>query len=207
MSYLYGMGYVTCVLWVKRKLVRLINFLTWVDLFPLSLNLARNYSWTGLNRRQRKLSKVGFKKLNLILPTIHDMYKLFKKWFLIRSIKWLFISILFSIPPFIFQAKKPKGKKTYMYIVALIRIPLTKFFSRKHLRCETWLPQAENGQGKKFFKVRKKSSQGKFQSLKEVKKKWNFKTLWGDRALSLLSGLICAIANSVGQRNFTFVRK
>ena len=58
-----------------------------------------------------------------------------------------------------------------MYIVALIRIPLTKFFSRKHLRCETWLPQAENGQGKKFFKLRKKSSQGKFKSLKEVKKK------------------------------------
>ena len=117
MSYLYGMGYVTCILWVKRKF-RLINFLTWVDLFPLSLNLACNYSWTGLNRRQRKLSKVGFKKLNLILPTIHDMYKLFKKWFLIRSIKWLFISMLFSIPPFIFQANKTKVKKTYMYIVA-----------------------------------------------------------------------------------------
>ena len=64
-----------------------------------------------------------------------------------------------------------------MYIVALIRIPLTKFFSRKHLRCETWLPQAENGQGKKFFKkVRKKSgnftsSRGRFKSLKEVKEK------------------------------------
>ena len=56
------------------------------------------------------------------------------------------------------------------------RIPLTKICSRKHLRCEPWLPQAENGQGKKIFKVRKKSgnftsSQGKFKSLKEVKEK------------------------------------
>ena len=109
MSYLYGMGYVTCILYVKRKF-RLIIFLTWVDLFPLSLNLACNYSWTGLNRRQKKLSKVGFKKLNLIVPTIHDMYKLFKKWFLIRSIKWIFISILFSIPPFIFQANKTQRR-------------------------------------------------------------------------------------------------
>ena len=39
MSCLYGMGYVTCVLWVKRKLVRLINFLTWVDLFPCLLTV------------------------------------------------------------------------------------------------------------------------------------------------------------------------
>ena len=33
-SYLYGMGYVTCILYVKRKF-RLIICLTWVDLFPL----------------------------------------------------------------------------------------------------------------------------------------------------------------------------
>ena len=39
MSCLYGMGYVTCVLWVKRKLVRLINFLIWVDLFPCLLTV------------------------------------------------------------------------------------------------------------------------------------------------------------------------
>ena len=42
-SYLYGMGYMTCILLVKRKF-RLIKFLTWVDLFPLSLKLAFNYS-------------------------------------------------------------------------------------------------------------------------------------------------------------------
>ena len=38
MSYLYGMSYVTyIILLVKRKL-RLIRFLTWVDLFPLPAN-------------------------------------------------------------------------------------------------------------------------------------------------------------------------
>ena len=103
------------------------------------------------------------------------------------------------------------------YSTALIlpsnqRIPLTKICSRKHLRCEPWLPQAENGQGKKIFKVRKKSgnftsSQGKFKSLKEVKEKWNFKTLWGERWVYYHAGLICAIGNLVVQRNFTFVRK
>ena len=37
----------------------------------------------------------------------------------------------------------------YMYIVALIRIPLTEIFSRKHLKCQTWLPQGRKWLGKK----------------------------------------------------------
>ena len=102
------MGYVTYILYVKRKF-RWIIFFTWVGLFPFSPHpTICNYSWTGLNRRQRKLSKVGLTKLNLFLPIIHDMY-LFKKWFL-RSSKWLFISILFSISPFIFSSKQNKGR-------------------------------------------------------------------------------------------------
>ena len=35
----------------------------------------------------------------------------------------------------------------YMYIVALIRIPLTIIFSRKHLKCQTWLPQGRKWPG------------------------------------------------------------
>ena len=38
----------------------------------------------------------------------------------------------------------------YMYIVALIRIPLTEIFSRKHLKCQTWLPQGRKWLGKKI---------------------------------------------------------
>ena len=37
-----------------------------------------------------------------------------------------------------------------MYIVALIRIPLTIIFSRKHLKCQTWLPQGRKWPGKKI---------------------------------------------------------
>ena len=94
---------------VCQKKIQVNNFFNlWVGLFPLSPYPTCNYSWTGLNRRQRKLSKVGLNKLNLVLPIIHDMY-LFKKWFL-RSSKWLFISILFSISPFIFSSKQSKNK-------------------------------------------------------------------------------------------------
>ena len=114
------MGYVTCILYVKRKF-RWIIFLTWVGLFPFSPHPTCNYSWTGLNRRQRKLSKVGLKKLNLVLPIVHGMY-LFKNWFL-RSRKWLFISILFSISPFIFSRKQNKTKQNKL--MRLIRFMLT----------------------------------------------------------------------------------
>ena len=34
-----------------------------------------------------------------------------------------------------------------MYIVALIRIPLTEIFTRKHLKCQTWLPQGRKWSG------------------------------------------------------------
>ena len=37
-----------------------------------------------------------------------------------------------------------------MYSVALIRIPLTEIFSRKHLKCQTWLPQGRKWLGEKI---------------------------------------------------------
>ena len=37
-----------------------------------------------------------------------------------------------------------------MYVVALIRISLTIIFSRKHLKCQTWLPQGRKWSGKKI---------------------------------------------------------
>ena len=60
------------------------------------------------------------------------------------------------------------------YSTALIlpsnqRIPLTKICSRKHLRCEPWLPQAENGQGKKNLQGQEKVREFHFKSGKIFK--------------------------------------
>ena len=47
-----------------------------------------------------------------------------------------------------------------MYSVALIRIPLTEIFSRKHLKCQTWLPQ-----GRKWSEEKISSRSGESQGI------------------------------------------
>ena len=47
--------------------------------------------------------------------------------------------------------------------------PCTKICSRKHLRCEPWLPQGENGQGKKNLQGQEKVREFHFKSGKIFK--------------------------------------
>ena len=47
----------------------------------------------------------------------------------------------------------------HVHIVALIRILVTEIFSRKHLKCQTWLPQGRKWSGEKIS-LRSGKSQG-----------------------------------------------
>ena len=92
----------------------------------------------------------------------------------------------FQFRPLFFKQTKKRwfDKQMYMYIVALIRIPLTEIFSRKHLKCQTWLPQGRKWSGEKnFFEVRGKSgnftsSQWKFYEHESSYWSWNWSTNW-----------------------------
>ena len=112
------------------------------------------------------------------MPIIHDMH-LFKKWF-VRSSKWLFISILFSISPFTFQANKTKVIWKENLHVHCSTDPNS--LDRNFFQDASWMSQGMKWWGKnKFLKFREKSgnftsSQENFKSLKDVREQWSFKS-------------------------------